>query len=134
MVAQMTLGSYGLNSGDIDIEKIPEPLREEYRRKLACAIGGKLKLALQDAYRLLEKMRDPVGIAFDSRYGADARGPLAGLLSARNHSLLAHGITPIAENRAKALREEVATLARLACGNTLDQHLADAQPVRIAIP
>lgn len=51
---------------------------------------GKLRLPLYAAYRLLQALDAPEGAAYFAREEA-----FKGLLSARNYSLLAHGLQPV---------------------------------------
>lgn len=70
-------------------ERVPDPLRSEWA---PYAVDRLLKIGLQDAYRLLRALADPVGIRFHE-LGLDdrERSPLA----SRNASILAHGYQPV---------------------------------------
>jgi len=125
LLAQLKLlRDYRQQTGNIDPEKLPEPLRPQYRDRKSRADGGRLKLGLEQSYTLLEQLADPLGLEFRARYGRrDAYGPLNGLLNARNNSLLAHGTTPIGREKAGQLREHILALADVAdpaiCGKWL---------------
>lgn len=71
-------------------EKVPEPLREEFRQRYSDPTTGKLRLPLYAAFRVLQAIGAPEGVAFFERAEA-----FKGLLMARNSSLLAHGATPV---------------------------------------
>ncbi len=116
LLAQLKLlRDYGQQTGNIDPEKLPEDLRQQYRDRKSRADGGRLKLGLEQSFTLLEQLADPLGREFRARYGRrDAYGPLNGLLNARNNSLLAHGTTPIGQDKAGQLREHILALADVA--------------------
>lgn len=82
---------YGIVTGDVDVNQLPEALREKY-------VGdrnprnGLIQLPLWKSYTLLSELpNDPLGQHFSeqSKYLLDA-------LAVRNHSLFAHGFKPIA--------------------------------------
>lgn len=87
---------YGLDIGDLKVEKLPLPLQDEYESKQDR--DGKVKLSLREGYTLLEALGDPLG-----GYSERLRGPL----EARNMSILAHGLEPVGERTYQALAEEV---------------------------
>jgi CRISPR-associated protein (TIGR02710 family) len=103
-IAQWRLADFhGIAStGAVSMEFVPEPLRTEWS---AAAENGYLKLGLQDAYRLLESLGDPVGCRFESSElsAIPAEGPPKSPLTARNASYLAHGFQPAPETVAQAL-------------------------------
>ncbi len=99
-VAQMKLHQKGLDTSDLDIEKISHPhLKEDllkYRDR-----DGKIKVGLYQAYRILEEaFQDPLGEVFMREY---KKGPLKKLLSVRNQSILAHGFVPVQKETAEEL-------------------------------
>ncbi len=125
LLAQMRLlRDHGQKTGNIDPEKLPENLRAEYRGRRDRADGGRLKLGLEQSFRLLEQLGDGLGKKFRELYGdRDARKPLQGLLNARNNSLLAHGTVPITDDQARRLCDHIMELADVAdpeiCGKWL---------------
>ncbi len=132
LLAQMRLHcAYGQDTGNIDPSRLPEPLRGRYQERKDHVEGGKLKLGLEQAYTLLEELGDELGGAFFERAGSfEQRRELRGLLSIRNDSLLAHGLQPIGEEKARKLREHVFALARVADPAIMDEWLPKAEPVR----
>ena len=80
-----------LHTGDIDIEKLPEQLRQEYET-LRDPRDGTITLGLMQNYILLSRLGTPVGKVFDKQ-----KNDLHKHLQTRNNSLMAHGITPISE-------------------------------------
>ncbi len=113
MVAQVRFRKPPLECGTDTVppEKVPEPLREEFRQRYSDPTTGKLRLPLYAAYRLLQVLGVPEGEAFFAKEEA-----FKGLLQARNMSLLAHGATPVkAEtyHRFKGLLMETFGLADL---------------------
>ena len=84
----------GLETGDIDIEKLPEHLREAYE---PCrSQEGKIELGLVQAYGLLQKLEDPVGKQFMAERCCRS-GEVNKVLGMRNDSILAHGFRPVGE-------------------------------------
>lgn len=71
-------------------EKVPESLKEEFCQRYLDPTTGKLRLPLYAAFRVLQAIGAPEGVAFFEREEA-----FKGLLMARNSSLLAHGATPV---------------------------------------
>jgi CRISPR-associated protein (TIGR02710 family) len=77
--------SHGIAStAKVPVDRIPPSLRQEWEPK---AQSGSVALGLQHAYALLHALHDPVGKAFKDAKLDDLRSPL----TARNHSILAHG-------------------------------------------
>lgn len=71
---------------------------------------GTVKPALQDDYRLLELLGDPLGRAF-REHGMPHDATKGSPLAARNQSILAHGFQPVSRNTYEALlRPTVALL------------------------
>jgi CRISPR-associated protein (TIGR02710 family) len=88
----------------VPAEKVPETLRAE----LTPSGQGAFQLGLQDAYRLLQALGDPLGQRFRQLQLDDrARSPLA----ERNRSILAHGWQPVSENACQSLWEKTRDLA-----------------------
>ena len=80
---------------------------------------------------MMEELGDPLGAEFRKVYGDLSRpGPLRAALTARNDSLLAHGIQPIPQQKAEQLYEHVLALARQTDPAILDEWLPKATPVR----
>jgi CRISPR-associated protein (TIGR02710 family) len=98
---------------DVALERVPEPLREEWS---SFGTKGKLKLGLQDAFRLLHVLGDEIGDVFRALELHDLeRSPL----SARNQSILAHGFHPVGEPVFRRLWD-----AAMKLGGFSDGHLA----------
>lgn len=81
----------GCSTSDVSAEKLPLALREEYMHQYISTLDQKLKIPLFATYRVLEELNNPVGQKF-----AMHREDLKNLLAARNSSILAHGVVPIA--------------------------------------
>ncbi len=104
----------------IPLEKVPEPLRGEWTPR---APEGTLMLGLQEDYRLLAALGDPLGRRFQdstlsyspSDREKNKRNPLNG----RNQSILAHGFTPLGEGDCKNLFKAVCDLCEID-GEALD--------------
>lgn len=84
------LQSYCIRTGDVDIQQLPESLREEYE-KMRSPIRGKILLGLRNSYELLSKLPDdPLG-----RLYQENATRIINALETRNNSLFAHGFKPI---------------------------------------
>lgn len=82
-----------LNTSAVSVRMIPDRLLLEWGGKTANQ--EEIKLGLQDAYRLLEELGDPLGARFRELAGPLPQRDAAGL-AARNNSILAHGWVPVA--------------------------------------
>lgn len=94
LLAQIRLRqTYELQTGDIDLEKLPAELREKYSAERNPR-NGKIQLPLWKSYLLLSELPDdPLG----QRFQEHAKS-LENALQVRNYSLFAHGFQPITEN------------------------------------
>jgi CRISPR-associated protein (TIGR02710 family) len=96
LLVQMRLKmQYGLETGYIDLEKLPEKIRSEYEA-WRDQKDNKIKIALSASYELLSKLdeKDELG----KRY-MEIKKKLLTSLSIRNNSLFAHGMTPISKKQ-----------------------------------
>jgi CRISPR-associated protein (TIGR02710 family) len=102
LLAQIRLlKSYGIRTGDVDIQKLPEILQDEYEQKRS-PLRKKLQLALKENYELLSKFpEDPIGQLYQEK----ATKLLLGL-EIRNNSLFAHGFKPITNNDYQEVHQE----------------------------
>lgn len=91
LAAQLALKKYSIDTGDVRLEQIPEPIRDEYQRKYSSK--GKIKIPLEASLRLLEELRDELGERYSS-HGTELRK----ILDSRNSSILAHGSQPIKQS------------------------------------
>lgn len=92
-LAQLALAErHGIPSTDnVNLESIPESLRKRWESH---AENGTLRLGLQDAYELLDALGDEAGKTFKELKLDDRQ---LSPLTARNHSILAHGFEPVGE-------------------------------------
>ena len=81
----------GIETGDLDMMKLPEALRAKYEKEERFA--GKIEVGLKKSYRLLAQLGDSVGTWFDTRFETD----LKKVLGMRNQSILAHGFAPVSK-------------------------------------
>ncbi len=91
---------YEIDTGNIDIDKIPQQLRDNFKTKKTCG--------LVEDYRLLLELGHPLGKAFEEAHKGhgtwDApKGKLSVAINKRNKSLLAHGFDPIKEKDASKI-------------------------------
>lgn len=106
VIAQYHLHKRGINTSKVPIDSIPQPLRTQWEPH---AHNGILKLALQDAYKLLHALKDEIGIRFEKEKLDANDSPL----NKRNKSILAHGFEPIQEDTFHKLWEIVVRFAGL---------------------
>ncbi len=92
MLAQVRLRTkYGIDTGDVDIARLPEPSRGEFEKKRRD--DGRLVTALFDSWTLLTLLADqPLGLWF-----AGKKQSLRSFLGQRNSSILAHGTCPLSQ-------------------------------------
>jgi CRISPR-associated protein (TIGR02710 family) len=82
--------AYGIETGDVDMLRLPEGLREGYETRRSLR-NGKIQIGLFESYNLLSSLPDdPLGKLF-----AERKGKILAVLEVRNHSLFAHGFQPI---------------------------------------
>lgn len=129
MLAQWTLHKdFAIDTADVDPAKVPATLRPQLEGLRTTA--GKIQIGLDWDYRLLKAMGHEVGRRFD-------QGEFLGigvLLKRRNDSLLAHGLTPIAQKDVESLNEKLRGLVVLDVPD-LAQRCADLEfPWRRSAP
>ncbi|RMH12949.1 MAG: TIGR02710 family CRISPR-associated protein [Gammaproteobacteria bacterium] len=93
-------------TSQVRLDTLKERCPKLYQDKKRIVRGSTCKLGLQDTLRALAEMHDPIAKHIHDRYGSpwvdnNQSGPLANLLKHRNDSWLAHGFTPIDEDKAK---------------------------------
>lgn len=116
--------SADIETADVAIQKLPPPLQATYQaKKEAIADGGKLKLALVNAYDLLADLEHPVGIRW-----REQRSSIENCLKTRNHSLFAHGFSPISYGDWKALLDTLGPFLQQAIDEAIEQ--AKASPLQ----
>ncbi len=92
MLAQLHLkNQYNLDSGNIDVNKLPKALQEKYKN--FADEKEKLHLPLKRSYELLSDLGDPLGKLFFEKEKL-----IMDALTKRNFSILAHGTKPLGEN------------------------------------
>jgi CRISPR-associated protein (TIGR02710 family) len=95
MLVQMhLLGNYSIETGNVDLEQLPETLKAEYEVRKGA--NGKVEMGLRNSYELLNKLNseDELGKLY-----ARNQKKLEDSLSIRNKSLFAHGMTPISKEQ-----------------------------------
>lgn len=92
LLAQIQLKqSHNLETGDLELSQLPEPLRVAYAAERHPSTG-KIQIPLWKSYELLSQLPDdPLGRHFQPQ-----KEPLLNALQVRNHSLFAHGFKPTA--------------------------------------
>ena len=92
------------NTGCVPVEKLPPNLRAAWASR---TLDGCVRIALQDAFRLLDCWEDEYGKRFNKLGLAE---PKKSLLGARNRSILAHGFQPVSKSVYDQLQRSVCTL------------------------
>jgi CRISPR-associated protein (TIGR02710 family) len=108
LAAQLALKlGHQLETGSIDLEKLPESLRVHYALRREQLGESALKLGLRASYDLLAELRDPMGLCW-----ADRRQKLLDALNTRNTSLFAHGFRSIDYSTWAPFRDALAGFLR----------------------
>lgn len=103
MIAQYKLLTYyEINTSNVDLTKIPETLRTEYDKRDE---SGKIKIGLNQSYRLLRALDDDLGKIFE-----EEQRNFNNIQNARNNSYLAHGFSSPKETTYTGLREFILKL------------------------
>lgn len=100
-LAQYKLDELGLDTNDIDLEKIPYKLRKKYEKNRDQK-DGKIKLGLYESYELLSDLGEELGERFLTDY-KNNKSELRKLLYIRNYSILAHGFSPVSKKNYKKI-------------------------------
>lgn len=110
LLAQIRLKqAYDLETGDLDVAKLPEALRDTYAAERNPRTN-KIQIPLWKSYQLLSQLPDdPLGKHFDPQANR-----LQDALKTRNYSLLAHGFTPITNRDYQASGEVIQTFIETA--------------------
>jgi len=105
LIAQYALKKdCGILTDDVDLNKVPESLRDKLESRRDDR--GRIKIGLHLAYELLDALGHKLGRLFME----DKR--LQDLLRRRNYSILAHGLEPVSEEVARELLEKTIALAK----------------------
>jgi CRISPR-associated protein (TIGR02710 family) len=107
VAAQVQLRNHGFSSTSrIPLANVPEPLRTCWCAK---AENGNIQLGLQDDYKLLGALRDPL----QQRFAAENLSQKSSPLTARNNSILAHGFDPVKKDAFQKLLSSTIALVAL---------------------
>lgn len=91
-LAQYRLASkHGIKTSNVVLNKLPDFLKEGYKRKYFDNREGKMKLPLYASYQLLKELNDELGQNFFKLYDSKIKP----ILNLRNSSLLAHGFNAV---------------------------------------
>lgn len=112
--AQLRLEEHGIDSSRVTGEELPENLREEWRNRLESE--KTLKLALQDDFKLLDSLDDPLG----KQFSTSGLSKEESLLAVRNSSILAHGFCPVSEKAYRSLRDITIDLLEIQDGELME--------------
>lgn len=98
MAEQIALKAYGITTGGVKPDQIPESLRRDYVQRYSSE--GRIRLPLHAAYLLLRELGDQLGEKYLAR-----QDELKKVLSSRNDSILAHGRVPVQKKTFESLSE-----------------------------
>jgi CRISPR-associated protein (TIGR02710 family) len=102
LMAQDRLKSeHGIDTSNVSVDVLPPKLKTEWESRLE---NGTLSIGLNDSYRLLSALGDVLGDVLQSPRIKD-------LLSKRNYSILAHGLTPLGYEDYEKLKNETLSIA-----------------------
>jgi CRISPR-associated protein (TIGR02710 family) len=90
LIGQYQLLKHGIDTSNVDIEKVPLELKEKYERKKN--EKGKIRIGLFEDYELLKALGEDLGHKFETYK------ELHDMLEKRNNSILAHGLASIDKN------------------------------------
>ena len=93
---------YKIKTWDVQLEQLPEGLRETCRLCWLEDLDGKYKLPLQAQFRALAGLGDQMGQAFLREWPT-----MKPLLDAASHAVLGHGFEPVKAERVQQLYEVV---------------------------
>ncbi len=97
---------YKIKTWDVQLEQLPQALRETCRSCWLEDLDGKYKLPLQAQFRALAGLGDQMGEAFLREWPT-----MKPLLDAANHAILSHGFEPVKAERVQQLYEVVVKLS-----------------------
>lgn len=97
---------FHLKSWDVNLEKLPEDLRETYRTRYLNEVDGKYRLPLQAQFQALAGLGDPMGQRFVTDWPK-----MKSLFDAADHALLGYGFEPIKPERFHQLYDLVVKLS-----------------------
>jgi len=124
LLAQIRLKqAYDLETGDLDVDKLPEALRDTYAAERTPRTQ-KVQIGLLKSYQLLNQLPDdPLGKHFEPQANR-----LQDALKTRNYSLLAHGFTPITASDYQASGEVIQTFIETALDTLIPPQRRNSLP------
>lgn len=131
-LAQLRLREKEIDSADVDIDKLPDKLRQKYRDKKGDK--AKLQLGMVEDYDLLNRLGEKVGQTFLDDYKQDRNGNggvLYKRLNQRNNSILAHGFQPVGEDGAWELLQLVSDYTKSVYCDEWGKDFAKSQFIQI---
>ena len=105
LIAQIKLRARGIETSNVDTERLPQGLRNKYESLRNDK--GRIQLPLYKNYELLSDLGEELGKNFFNDY------ELRNLLEKRNNSILAHGFSPVSEEDCLNLKGKILNLAGL---------------------
>jgi CRISPR-associated protein (TIGR02710 family) len=121
LIAQYRLKSkYGIITSQARLEQIPQELLKKWNVPTE---KQRMKLALEKSYEVLNAKKDELG----QKFMQDKK--LRNLLSKRNTSILAHGLTPVTQETYKELGQKTVEYAEIVVKN-LDYLLEGSEFVK----
>ncbi|RMH35997.1 MAG: TIGR02710 family CRISPR-associated protein [Nitrospirae bacterium] len=99
---------YHIKSWDVDIDRLPQALKETCRTCYLSDVDGKYHLPLHAQFRVLAGLGDAMGQAFLANWAA-----MKSLMDAADHAILGGGFTPIKLERFSQLYDMVLKLCQV---------------------
>ncbi len=110
LVAQIRLEEYGIDTSDVDVNRLKEDydLDVSYYEALAQEGNETVKISLVQDYYLLNELRDDLG-----KYYKENESKILGIISLRNHSILAHGLESKTKEEYERFNDLVLNVSKL---------------------
>lgn len=108
MAQHCLLHTYGIDTGNVQLDKIPHSIRDEYQLKYKDKKSGKIQIPQHAAYTLLKELNDQLGIIYEQH-----QKQFRDIQSSRNESYLAHGFKSSQDSVYVKLRDFIVELGTI---------------------
>jgi CRISPR-associated protein (TIGR02710 family) len=121
------VGADGIETGAVDLDRLPAAIQPDWRRKAAAANVGErgkaMKIGLADGFDLLADLGHPTGLEW-----RQMRSDLVNAIKTRNDSLFAHGFRPVDYSGWRQLSELLGGFLLAAIQRQSAQHGGQSAP------
>ena len=114
LIAQIKLKEYGINSSEVNLDKLKSKISEDYLNNLEKFkdSNGKIKLGLLQDYLLLNELDDELG-----HFYVENQNILKNILKFRNNSILAHGLDSLTKDEFDIFNDFVKKASKVLTNN-----------------